>query len=277
MPDLTHVAELLTPTGPPELPTVPVGPVLRSTSAAAFGIDPFRGIRQPYYTFGNLISQWLGDEDIRSDLTLTLPAVFRSVNRIVYGAAALEGLPDDNGAFSLTAIFPNAMIGDTAFSFSVSKMTAAHFGAYENGWDSIYPANDSVITVQPDNIPDRFRDRYVVGESMTLQIQLANEQLESLYPNVPAYQARQIWVRPSSDFSDFAGFALDAGNVLETVQQRTTTLTATYDPELEDFDNAIRFGVDSNRMPIIWRIVSTTRSDDGRTIELQLASFPAAE
>lgn len=94
---------------------------------------------------------------------------------------------------------------------------------------------------------------------------------KDLLPGVPSIVEHPFWCRAGETIGDFAGVAISSDDVLESVGTRSLTLTARYDPRLEDFDNTVRFGTDGLGAPLIWQVNSTSRS--GAMIELALIAY----
>ncbi|MDD9990378.1 MAG: hypothetical protein OXP75_01115 [Rhodospirillales bacterium] len=93
---------------------------------------------------------------------------------------------------------------------------------------------------------------------------------QDFLPKRPVLENRPIWVRRDDVLGDFNTLAITGEDVLESVATKSVTLTAAYDPLLEDLDTQVVYGTDANGEAIIWRIASTARQE--RFIQLNLAT-----
>ena len=91
-----------------------------------------------------------------------------------------------------------------------------------------------------------------------------------ILPSVPGVVESPIWCSVAPVFGDFAALAITGEDVLQSVASKSVTITTEYRPELEDLDNTFRYGSDSRGLPVIWRVLSTSRTE--RFIDLNLTA-----
>lgn len=168
-------------------------------------------------------------------------------------ATRTEPVADFNLVFTEAAI--NNLRTTTQLGVFATKITDP-----PSGWSARFPTDSTARAL--------YRAERIAGTGVNVTLRGRNA--PELMPQIPGAVETPIWCRIGDTFGDFAALALDGQDVLQSVASKAVTVTTSYQPELEDLDNTIRFGTDSRGAPIIWRILSTTRSD--RFIDLQLTA-----
>lgn len=103
------------------------------------------------------------------------------------------------------------------------------------------------------------------------QATIVNDDSEkNVLPSVPGTVETALWCSVAPVFGDFAALAITGEDVLQSIASKSVTITTEYRPDLEDLDNTFRYGADSLGRPVIWRVLSTSRTE--RFIDINLTA-----
>lgn len=211
---------------------------------------------------------------------LMAPIVFRAGNRLFDAFNELDALANGEYRIVIPGILGDIDNGD--LQINVTNMTLSDlrtFDQFSGVYYGLYVEFNSVITFNgqaPSDVSRQILNRinrtYLRGRTLQLQKVEADKTTKTIYPQVPGPVREGIWIQPQDVIGDFATLALTGEQLLETVSQRNVTIRTTYREELEDLDTGIEWGMDTLGIPILWRIVTSTRIENSELMELQLTT-----
>ncbi|MYJ74462.1 MAG: hypothetical protein F4089_04875 [Gammaproteobacteria bacterium] len=247
-------------------------------------------------TFGDLIDHWLapGDAPEWDSQSLVLPTSFRAETLFVDATEKIEALPSGtsvgvegylNWRFTFSQVVPPAPATDYVLTME-HLWTNSVFGTAPTQWLVLATINprsrpreghpeDLLRTTWRDNRPEsgialaQFKQEIFASRLVRVELDQGRGYGE-LYPESPGAVETAIWCSVAPVFGDFAALAITGQDVLQSVASKAVTITTEYHPELEDLDNTFRYGTDSLGRAVIWRVLSTARTE--RTIELNLTA-----
>lgn len=137
-------------------------------------------------------------------------------------------------------------------------------------WPAWYLDVEDLQFLSQDFVHVAANPRPLQGRAVRVEYDAGTDAWTEFLPPRPVFTPVPFWCRIDDQSADFQALTIDASGEAQSVAERLLTLTARYSPALDDLDTIIRFGVDSNGIPIRWLIQSSNR--DGDNIVLSLSA-----